>query len=458
MEEKDWVYEFIEKLFDTDIEQDGLALRDSKLNYINLPLYKYCYVCEEAGRSASTIDYNIDNFENEVLFFQNPSKFNDPFDCYLGFSQTQIIRDLVIHKMKTKKQLTPQKRKLISSLFNEEDTFNIELLTIEELQQVINAIFSLIPENDPLKSAYNEILDTMLAKGKSMIKKLITNTLTIKDKQELVDEMYNNPIFQECIKKDISTDNFEFIMKAAPHDLKFNIENNPDSFMSDYNGELLGIFDIFKIFTGSSSFNDLTPTEVDLIKQKFNEVSGEVLTKTRNIISEQFRISCLSESMNSPLMWSHYANKHYGFCLEYDFTLTLTERRYPDLLAAQLFLFPVHYSEKRPLISRALFDGKNIANYIKYNRLPPDFLKKLMYGLLYKSEEWAYEKEWRIFQLPSEKPIMRLPKPRKIFLGANIEETPKKRLIEIASKKHIPIYQMFLHSDKYKFDYYQIKD
>lgn len=80
-----------------------------------------------------------------------------------------------------------------------------------------------------------------------------------------------------------------------------------------------------------------------------------------------------------------------------------------------------------------------------------------MYGLLCKSEDWAYEKEWRIFQLPTEAPTMRLPKARKVFLGTNMEKTARDRVVQIAQKKHIPVFQMFLRSDKYRFDFYQVK-
>ena len=50
MVDKQWVYEHISKLFDTDIVKEGATLRNSKLDYINLPLYKYCYVCEDASK------------------------------------------------------------------------------------------------------------------------------------------------------------------------------------------------------------------------------------------------------------------------------------------------------------------------------------------------------------------------------------------------------------------------
>jgi hypothetical protein len=108
-------------------------------------------------------------------------------------------------------------------------------------------------------------------------------------------------------------------------------------------------------------------------------------------------------------------------------------------------------------LSEALFGSNMALKYAMNKKLPPNFLEKLMNGLLCKSEDWAYEKEWRIFQLPCENPFMRLPKARKVFLGANMEETSKNRVIQTAKKKHIPVFQMFLRSDKYQFDFYQVK-
>lgn len=426
MQNEDWIQEYIHKLFNSDIGKQGSEIRDSKLDYLNLPLYKYCYVCEESARSQSTVDYNIDNFEKDILFFQNPNRFNDPFDCFLGFSQSQMIRDLLTQELRLKKQLTPQNRKAINVLFSDQDaSFNLQSVTNDVLKSTIGNLMMLIPEDDPLKYVYNEILQTFCDQDNEIIKKLVTNTMTIRDKQAFVDILYSNQMFREYIKNSCNPDNLDFILKAAPRDMKINIENDSDSFISNNNGETLGIFDFLKIFSKALEGSDFSVNELDSIKQKFNEVSKEALEKSRKLISEQFRVTCLSERMNSPLMWSHYANKHYGFCLEYDFTPTITERRYPDLLLAQLMLFPVCYSEKRPLLSKALFGGSAAIQYIKSKKLPPDFLEKLMYGLLCKSEDWAYEKEWRIFQLPSEMPTMRLPKARKVFLGVNMEDMAK---------------------------------
>lgn len=39
----------------------------------------------------------------------------------------------------------------------------------------------------------------------------------------------------------------------------------------------------------------------------------------KNEIRNQIKMSCLSENINSPLMWAHYADNHTGFAIGYDF-------------------------------------------------------------------------------------------------------------------------------------------
>ena len=179
------------------------------------------------------------------------------------------------------------------------------------------------------------------------------------------------------------------------------------------------------------------------------------MKRSRKIISDQCRVTCLSERMDSPLMWSHYANKHYGFCLEYDFTHTITSAR--DFNVAKIMLLPVIYSKKRPLLSNSVFSAQNLVKYVKTKKMPMDAMEDIIYGLLFKSPDWAYEQEWRIIGINMEGNVMKLPTPRKLFLGANIEKSSKEKLIEIARKKHIPVYQMFLSSDRYQFEYYKVE-
>ena len=83
-------------------------------------------------------------------------------------------------------------------------------------------------------------------------------------------------------------------------------------------------------------------------------------------------ICCLSEVRDSVLMWSHYADKHRGFCLEFsiaDFHV--------ELPGNKVIPSPVHYTEQYP-----------IAQIIEEVAVRETMLTK--------AKPWEYEKEWRI--------------------------------------------------------------
>ena len=106
-----------------------------KLSYINRPFYKYCYVCDESSRNENTVDYYINNFENDELFFQNPALFNDPFDCFLGFSQKEMLKDAVVSEMKRQNKYTSEMGKAIDTFFqqkNRRQGFRLSLMVITE--------------------------------------------------------------------------------------------------------------------------------------------------------------------------------------------------------------------------------------------------------------------------------------------------------------------------------------
>lgn len=90
----------------------------------------------------------------------------------------------------------------------------------------------------------------------------------------------------------------------------------------------------------------------------------------RELTVERWRMYCLTPHANSVLMWAHYAEKHRGISLEFD-------ARSPQVSRA----FQVLYADKFPVIGP---DDINIQGAM------PDAL------LLTKSQEWAYEHEYRI--------------------------------------------------------------
>lgn len=82
-------------------------------------------------------------------------------------------------------------------------------------------------------------------------------------------------------------------------------------------------------------------------------------------------VMCFSDNWRSPVMWAHYASKHYGVCLGFDV---------PDNLAG-----PVVYNPDR--LKFELQKDKKLYG------IDDEFIKKLRYT---KSKEWEYEREWRL--------------------------------------------------------------
>jgi hypothetical protein len=85
----------------------------------------------------------------------------------------------------------------------------------------------------------------------------------------------------------------------------------------------------------------------------------------------QSGLVCFSEDWTSPVMWSHYAEKHRGICLGFDVLRTAA--------------LEVHYNDKR--LRTELEKDANPEN------LPIDLQEKLRQT---KCDEWSYEKERRI--------------------------------------------------------------
>lgn len=427
----------------------------------------YCYVCEESNRDDTTIDYNIENLKNDQLFFQSPEKFNDPYDCFLGFSQTQIIKDLMTHELKRKHIYNEQTKAILNQFFNTNvDDYQIteadfdDNVNMEFFQSMVDVLFDNTNDNffedaNEVKEVLNYIfLSSTL--GKQLLVKSLNNALTIKDNHDMVDLLYKCSEFKVAIKRHSASFEDDTMFECVARDAHLKIENGTYNLWDDSKNKADGI-DIF-----SSIIKYFIPQSAKIdskdIVDSFEKISKETLQKSRDLIASQFKITCLSETPVSSLMWSHYANKHIGFCLEYDFTQTypFIYRKFPDLTETQLMLFPVRYSEERPLLSKYLFDSKTKFKIMKDGKIPPKLIENIVQGLLCKSSDWEYEKEWRIIKIESKTAFARLPKPTKILLGANIESFAKIKLIEIAATKNIPVYQMSLTPDKYKLKYNKI--
>lgn len=91
---------------------------------------------------------------------------------------------------------------------------------------------------------------------------------------------------------------------------------------------------------------------------------------------ESWGVCCFSEIGDDILMWSHYANAHQGFCLQFSNELSV-----PDLKVTRRRIVPltVKYSRDYP-----------IGDPVSEKR------ENLVVPLITKAAQWKYEQEWRM--------------------------------------------------------------
>lgn len=176
-------------------------------------------------------------------------------------------------------------------------------------------------------------------------------------------------------------------------------------------------------------------------------------------------MTCLTETNDNTLMWSHYANNHEGICVEYDLKL-LQE----DSFGICKHLFPVIYDNSRlvnrdiqPLIESHCALKKAITERYVYDG--DEMLDDILPIFLTKGNAWKYEQEWRIvftkkqmYDVDDE--ILysgNLPFPcvTAVYLGYRIDPDIKANLIEIADRisttenRKIQVYQAKLENTGY---------
>lgn len=155
--------------------------------------------------------------------------------------------------------------------------------------------------------------------------------------------------------------------------------------------------------------------------------------------SETFTFS-LAEEGDNQAMWGLYADESKGFCIEYSFPKE-------DFLGQRMLLnlFPIYYGEK-PLIKffdvliKGLYAQNNI-NGISYEDYQDWFLSAYT-----KDKTYEWQKEWRItFDNRMGGNLQHFPFAKSIILGERMTEENKKRLIEIAKKKGLSVYQRVIN-------------
>lgn len=162
--------------------------------------------------------------------------------------------------------------------------------------------------------------------------------------------------------------------------------SNPKDFNDPFDIAIPKRFDLIKHNKFSDFLNYYKKTIDDLDWNVFIKNSDEYIRKETLSFCNRHGVFSTSKDPANILMWSHYANKHKGFCIGFDasafFNYLKSVEKEKD---SHIGLGKVKYKSKMPLIKPSTNNFKRI-NDIKIR-------------LLTKYNLWTYEKEWRFIQL-----------------------------------------------------------
>lgn len=176
-----------------------------------------------------------------------------------------------------------------------------------------------------------------------------------------------------------------------------NIKSNPNESKKTWDEEIIKYQNMFHV-----DFTNLLPAELGLamvdqhVESLTNLIVNQLNIKAKTSFLHTIRqkmntdmgILSLSEKPDNLLMWAHYTNAHRGFVLGFNADHSFFDQRLnqDDLIR---HVSKVKYSYERPQIS--FFDP---------TADPKDFFTNIFANFcLTKSQDWAYEQEWRMIML-----------------------------------------------------------
>ena len=424
MTNNDWINQVIQdtvkgKQFKRRI-QSGIDHLEGK------KLYKYYSFSSE---------YTISNIRNGTIFLQNPVLFNDPFDCNIGMSVNQLIRAIMPDFFeKILPNTNADVRAELGSWLFGDNAAELEEGSVEHLLSVCSSSPTFVKMLDKAQSGHNfsdqEIL-SLVVEDPITFSEMIKAYLMIVSKGDKLS--FDDDIMQHIINSPQVISGL--IMSAA--EIKDSRERQ-----------------ILELLTSKDDFIEkiksiATFVGVDVPKSEIERVYSTLddsIKQIRKALGKQVGIECFTQSPTDILMWSYYADKHTGVCVEYDFSKLFTS-------CSDALLLPVCYSDKRPLLDiQNMYDP--ITQQVNNDRIIeafPDIIK----SWITKSKEWEREKEWRLISFPikndSERTV-KLPIASRIITGINISEEKYQTVADIAKEKGIPIHRTRLKNDQYKIE------
>lgn len=259
----------------------------------------------------------------------------------------------------------------------------------------------------------------------------------------LADPQYFNDPYECAVSADIE-DVFRERSLLIPEEMSSMLRENglSDNAILEFFADVANEIGYKKSFL--KAFSTCHPEHI--ANRAVNDIT-EAIRRTLEMVFKKFkstmRVCSFTTRQDNMLMWSHYANSHKGFCLEYDVEEMLD---FDELNKSNLM--PIIYSDCR----------FNVNYFAIHADITKDFYKgSINLGTLVKSSAWAYEKEWRLSihtdLIPTSKGahgiLHKMPKPMALYLGSKIQKEDEISLREICKNRNIQVYRVFEDSKAY---------
>lgn len=195
-------------------------------------------------------------------------------------------------------------------------------------------------------------------------------------------------------------------------------------------------------------FTDKFKNQTNLFSKLLNKNSKQHLGVVNKALTSlvdrknEIGIYSLSKTYKDELLWAHYANSHYGFCIEYDLDI-LTDTYKRD----KIYSFPITYSNTPPQIgiTAVASSGRNSLSIIK-----------LMTG--HKSKKWKEEEEHRLIIDRFGEQAYDFKAVKSIYFGLRMEDENIQAIMNRLKGRGINYYQMAQVDKSYNIEANRIND
>lgn len=364
-------------------------------------------------------EFSLENLKNQTLHGSRPSVFNDPFDSKLGVDVQSLVDAKInqefdfIEEAFTEFMEIYNGRKELADCTDKNKPIIINLMNSKQLRHFLNETSELSEED------LNKYLYAHLGVLIDIISSIASNDEARK-KMELTNKMMPQ------------LENYE------PPKGQFKFPEKTVSFESFIRSE--GIEDdADEISLVKSYYMKQKPDDYNTAS-KIDQIFSEIDRKVNQAIDNELYIISLCADNKNRLMWSHYADNHKGFCIEYDCNLD-------NIGNDAALISPVIYSVMRPKIPWKTFIAAD--DRIK-KEIDKEIFASFFLSFLTKDEVWSYEREWRIL-VPSVNNDMDIKAPpiSCIYLGALCSEENKERMLSIAKQLDVPVKKMVIDRGEY---------